>query len=122
MKSKTKIEKQIKKKTNSELVETIILAKKNPSWGKLASLLSGPTRKQAKVNLDKIEKKVKDNEVAIIPGKVLGGGEINKKIRIAALGFSKEAEKKLKAVGCEIVSLKEEIKKNKKAEGTRILR
>jgi hypothetical protein len=32
MKSKTLIEKQLKRKTNSELVETVIACKKNIEW------------------------------------------------------------------------------------------
>ena len=51
--SKTKIQRKTKKKTNPELVKTIMLAKKNNHL-KLANKLSGPTRQQARVNLSEL--------------------------------------------------------------------
>ena len=54
-------------------------------------------------------------------GKVLGSGEISKKIRICALHFSESARGKLEKSKSEIVTILEEIKKNPKAEGVRVL-
>ena len=54
MKSKTKIEKQMQKKTSSRLVETIIAAKKNKAWNRVAESLSGPRRKRMNLNLNEI--------------------------------------------------------------------
>ena len=82
IKSKTKIESQLKSKKSPELVETIILAKKNEKWLEVASVLSGSTRRQHSVNLDKIEKQSKAGDIMAIPGKVLSLGEITKKLRL----------------------------------------
>lgn len=114
--SKTKISKRMKRKTNSELAETILLAKKN-NLLEIAKMLSGPTRKRISLNLEEIDKEAKGNETIIVPGKVLGQGKINKKIKIIALSFSSSAEEKLKKAGCQAVTIKEEIEKNKKLEG-----
>ena len=95
MKSKTKIEKQTKRKLNPELVETIRLAKKNEKWLEVASILSSPRRERLNINLDKIDKEIKAGETIIIPGKVLSLGEIDKKFKIAALNFSEKAKEKL---------------------------
>jgi len=122
VKSKSKIEKQLQKKTNSELVETIIAAKKDKSWLEVASILSGPRRKKTEINLDKINQESKAGEIIIVPGKVLSLGEINKKIKIAALGFSEKAKEKLLKAGCEPLNILEEIKKNPNAKGIKILR
>ena len=122
MKSKTKIEKQLKRKINPELVETIIKAKKNDKWLGIASLLSAPRKLKIYVNLEKIEKESKEGDTIIVPGKVLSQGDISKKIRIAALSFSQQAREKLKNRKCEIVTIKEEISKNKEAKGVKILR
>mgnify|MGYP001613512789 CR=1 FL=1 len=43
-KSKTKIESQLRRKTDDELVETTIAAKKQEKWVEVASILSGPRR------------------------------------------------------------------------------
>ena len=122
MKTKTSIEKQLQKKTNSELVETIILAKKNKGWLEVAGILSGPRRKRTNVNLGKIDEEAKEGEIIVIPGKVLSLGEINKKIKLAALGFSEIAREKLLNSKSEAVTILEEIKKNPSAKGIKILR
>jgi len=122
IKSKTKIEDQLRKKKNPELVETIILAKKNEKWLEVASRLSGPTRKQDSVNLDKIEKQSKAGDIMVVLGKVLSLGEISKKVRVVALGFSGKAKEKLLELGCEVRLLKDEIKDNKEAKAVKIVK
>jgi ribosomal protein L18E len=117
--SKTKIEKRKKRKTNPELVETILIAKKSNLLG-LAKSLSGPRRKQISVNLDELDK-LKEDKVLVV-GKVLGYGNINKKIAITALSFSESAVKKLKKMGCEIKTIKQEIEKNPKLTNFKILK
>ena len=122
VKSKSKIEKQLERKKNPELVETIILAKKNKKWLEIASILSGPTRKIYSINLDKIEKQSTPGDIMVIPGKVLSLGEITKKVRVVALGFSEKAKEKLLKATCEIRLLKDEIKDNKEAKGVKIVK
>ncbi|MBI2630481.1 50S ribosomal protein L18e [Candidatus Pacearchaeota archaeon] len=122
MKSKTKIDEQMKRKTNPELVSTIMKAKKNEKWVKIAGIISGSARNRIGVNLDKIDKNTKEGDTVVIPGKVLSNGEISKKIRVVAFKFSSEAEKKLKNKKCEMVSIEKEIEINPKAEGIKIIK
>ena len=121
-KSKTLIEKQVARKHNPEIVETAIKAKKSEKWKNVAEILSRPRRLQVIKNLDEIDKESKEGDTIIIPGKVLGNGDMSKKIKIVALSFSQEAERKLKAKKCEMLSLIKEIETNKKADGIKILR
>ncbi len=120
--SKTKINKKLERKTSESLVETITAAKKLKHWLSIAHLISMPKRKQRSVNLGEIDEKTKEGDTVLVPGKVLGNGDIGKKVRVAALGFSEEARKKLKAKKCEIVSIKDEIKANPKAGGIKVIR
>ena len=101
----------MKKKTDSDLAKAIFIAKKN-NLKELASALSTSTRKQAKVNLDKLNK-VKE-EVVIVPGKVLSNGNLDKKIKIFALGFSEKAKEKLKKSGSEYGLIIDALEKNNK--------
>jgi large subunit ribosomal protein L18e len=119
-KTKTKIESQLKSKTNSELIKTVIAAKKNTAWLEVASLLTVPGRASKDINLTDIEKA--DGEVIVVCGKVLSQGEITKKVKVAAMKFSENAAKKLKAAGCEMIKISEEIEKNKDAKGVTVLR
>ena len=121
VKSKTKIETQLRKKNNPELVETIIASKKNSGWISVASILSGSKKNRKDVNLSDINNKTKQGEKIVIPGKVLSQGNVDKKIKIIALGFSEKAREKLNKAGCEISNISEEIKSNPSAKGLKFL-
>ena len=104
--SKTKISKRTKAKRNPEIMETINLAKKNDLLD-LAKKLSAPRSQYKNVNLDELEE-----DKILVVGKVLGSGEIKRKIRVAALGFSDSAKDSLNKAGCDIKSIRDEIKNN----------
>ena len=74
------------------------------------------------MNLDQIDEKSKEGDTILVPGKVLGTGEVTKKLRIVAFSFSESARQKLKEKKCEMVTILEEIKVNPKAEGIKILK
>ena len=122
MKSKTKIDEQLGKKTNPELVATILEAKKKKNWIEIAGLISSPRSNMTMVSIEKLDKETKDGEIIIVPGKVLSQGELNKKIKVVALGFSKMAKEKISKAKGETSTILEEIKKNPDAKGMRILR
>lgn len=121
MKTKTFIEKQLKRKTNPELVITIIEAKKKKKWLEVASILSSPRINKVEINLDKINDTAKEGEVVVVPGKVLSQGKLDKKIKIAALSFSESAKEKISKTKGETLTILEEIKKNPDAKNIRIL-
>jgi len=121
-KSKTKIEQQLQRKRNQELVETIIKAKKSEKWLQIAETLSSPRRKRIEMNLNEINEKSKSGETVLVPGKVLSQGELDKKIKIAALNFSDKAKEKIIKSGASSLSILELIKENPKAEGIKVLK
>ena len=119
-KSKTRISKQLKRKTNDELVETILASKKNKAWNEVAAILAGPRRNRININIGEINKTSKAGETIVIPGKILSQGEIDKKIKLVALAFSEMARKKISEGKGEAEILLNEIKKNPNAKGVRI--
>jgi len=104
--SKTKINERMRRKRNPILVEAIMLAKKANNL-ELARKLSTSTRKQIQINLTQLNE-LKEDKIIII-GRVLGGGDIKKKMSIYALGFSEQAKEKLKKAGCEMKTIKQAI-------------
>ena len=74
------------------------------------------------LNLTEIEKNSKEGDTIVIPGKVLSQGDINKKIKVVALGFSEKAREKLMKSKSDPTSILEEVKKNPEAKGIKILR
>jgi large subunit ribosomal protein L18e len=122
-KSKTLIDKQLKRKSNSILVETIIQAKKKEAWNEVAELLSGSRRKRVNINLNELNGvEAQDKDVLVIPGKVLSEGNIDKKIKVVALGFSERAKEKLLKSGCQTSDILNEIKSNPTGKNIKILR
>ncbi len=89
-------------------------------WRRIADDLERPTRIRREVNLYTINKYTGKDETAIVPGKVLSLGEIDKKITIAAYQFSKQAKEKINKIG-KSISIKELIKENPKGKKVRII-
>lgn len=119
--SKTKIKFNAKRKTSPAVTQALNIALKNKAWLKVAKMLSSPTRKFSKINLSEIDKVTSEGDTVVIVGKVLSNGNLTKKVRICALGFSKSTLDKLKKVKGEPVSIFDEIKKNPKGEGIKLL-
>src|SRR3989338_7116681 len=86
--SKTQITKRTEKKQNPHIIETIALAKKN-NLLELAKKLSSPKSNYTNINLEELNK-IEENSIIVVV-KVLGSGNIHKKITISALSFSKQA-------------------------------
>jgi large subunit ribosomal protein L18e len=116
--SKTQLSKRIVRKMNPEIVETIKLAE-NFGHMDLAKRLSSPRSNYTNINLDELSK-IESDKILVV-GKVLGSGDIDKKIGVAALGFSEQAREKLEKVGCSIKSIKDALENNKKLEGVKII-
>lgn len=121
MKTKTKIGMQLRKKTSPDLIATIIVSKKNSAWKKVADALSSPRSNKIGINLDEISRIAKEGEIIAIPGKVLSQGEMEKKLKIAAFGFSEMAKEKILMAKGQAITLIDEIKSNPSAKGVRII-
>ena len=74
---------------------------------RVANDLRKPTRVSREINLSKINRFTKENEIIIVPGKVLGGGELDHKLTISAFKFSGSALTKIEKSGSKIIPLDE---------------
>ncbi len=116
------------RKTNPNLVGLIDrlleISVKNEAkiWRDVAEMLSKPRRNQAEVNVSKLEKYLKDGEVAVVPGKVLGTGKVERALRVAAFAFSEMARKKIEAAGGKCMDILQLANENPKGSGLRIIR
>uniref|UniRef100_A0A7J3LZS6 Large ribosomal subunit protein eL18 n=1 Tax=Archaeoglobus fulgidus TaxID=2234 RepID=A0A7J3LZS6_ARCFL len=115
-----------RRKTNPRLIKLIDLlleesAKNKASiWKVVAERLASPTRRWAEVSLSKIDKYARENEVVVVPGKVLGG-ELSKAVKVAAFNFSESAKKKIVTTGGQWMSIEELVKTNPRGSGVRII-
>ncbi|MEF8880110.1 MAG: 50S ribosomal protein L18e [Candidatus Thermoplasmatota archaeon] len=114
-------------KTNPILITLIHELKKKAEendtqlWKDIALRLEKPSRNWAEVNLGKISKNLDDKEIAVVPGKVLSTGNVDKKIKVAAWDFSDKAIEKIEKAGGKHMNIKELLDKNPKGENVRIM-
>lgn len=115
------------RKTNPNLV-TLIQHLKDagrangaPVWRDIALRLEGPMSNWAEVNIGKIERYAAENEIVVIPGKLLGAGEISKKVTVAAFRSSGQAREKIEKAGGKNVSIEDLVASNPKGAKVRIM-
>ncbi|AEH60873.1 ribosomal protein L15 [Methanosalsum zhilinae DSM 4017] len=122
--SKTKIA----RKTNPYIPELISsLKEKSRSenaaiWKDIAKRLEKPRRSYAQVNLSKINRHSDENELLLVPGKVLGSGDLKHSVTVAALGFSETAQKKILSAGGKCISIESMLNENPSGSGVKILK
>ncbi len=90
-------------------------------WRAIIEYLERPKRKRIAVNLSKINRYAKEGETVIVPGKVLGAGELTKKLTIAAFSFSSSALRKIKKANGQALTLQELLKINPRGSNVRII-
>ena len=88
-----------------------------PIWERVAKDLSKPSRIRREVNLIKINDNTKENDIVLVPGKVLGTGELDHKVTVAAWNFSESAKQKINKT----LSIEELMKKNPKGSKVKII-
>ena len=89
-------------------------------WKKVSKKLSGPRREKIEANLYRINKKTKENDVIVVPGKILGIGEIDHKLTIACLNCSKTARKKIETSGSKLLSIEELLEQNPEGKDVKV--
>ena len=113
-------------KTNPQLRDLIkelreLSKKQNVKiWKRIADDLNKSTRRKREVNLERINRVTKENEIIVIPGKVLASGDLKHKVTIAAFQFSEKAREVINKNG-KALTIQELIKKNPKGSGVRII-
>ncbi len=89
-------------------------------WKRIAEDLEKPTRNKRVVNVYKLSQYSKKDDVIVVPGKVLGSGDIDHSIQVAALSFSSQAIDKINEKG-KVITLRELIKTNPKGKNIKII-
>ncbi|KCZ72062.1 ribosomal protein L18E [Candidatus Methanoperedens nitroreducens] len=114
-------------KTNPQTLYLISNLKKQsrekgvPIWRDIALRLERPSRNRPEVNLSRINRYTKDSDLILVPGKVLGAGELNHQITVAAVSFSENARNKIAAVGGTCLTIEELMNTNPQGSGVRIM-
>lgn len=113
--------------TNQLLVKTVKELKqasaKNqaPIWSKVAEIALKPSVARRVVNIGRLNDVTKENDVVVVPGKVLGTGNISHKITLCSFSISVAAAKKIKDAGGDIISHSDIISKFPTGKGVKLI-
>ena len=91
-------------------------------WKEVSEQLSKPRRNRPEVNLDKINKYASDKSIIAVAGKILGKGDLTKKVTITALSASETALLKIAKSGSKFIQLEEYITKNPSGKGILLMK
>lgn len=115
------------KKTNPNLVGLIERLKdasrtnEAPVWRDIAVRLEGPQQNWAEVNVGKLHRFAEEDDVIVVPGKLLGAGELEKKLTVASYRSSGQAKEKVKKAGGTSMSIEELLAKHPKGSKVKIM-
>jgi large subunit ribosomal protein L18e len=116
------------KKSNPRLTKLIFDLKaksreqKVAIWRDIAERFERPARHYAAVNISKINRHTTENEIVLVPGKVLGTGALDHPVTVAALNFSDAAEMLITGANGTCVTIEQLMQTNPAGKGVRIIR
>ena len=90
-------------------------------WRDVSNRLLKSASIRTSVNIGKISRITKPNDVLVIPGKVLGDGEISHRIVIGAFSFTRSAVEKITLAGGEVLTIPELMEKHQSGAGVIII-
>jgi len=117
----------LKRLVNEELLKTIRLLRKSASkegasiWREAAERLSKPRSRRTAVNLSVINRYSVEGETILVPGKVLGSGNLDHPVTVAAYTFSEAAKSKILKSGGKTLSIEELIRQNPKGSNVKLM-
>ncbi len=116
-----------KRKTNQALV-TLIGELKDQSrstgsalWRDVAMRLGSSHSNWAEPNLSRLSRHAANEDFVLVPGKLLGSGDVVGKPSVAAYRVSAGARSKIEAAGGRVMTIRELMDENPKGKGVRIL-
>ncbi len=90
-------------------------------WKAVAEKLEAPRRRRVAVNVSRINRHTSPGDVVVVPGKVLGAGNIDHPVTVAAVAFSKQAAEKIRKAGGKVLHILDLIKENPKGSKVKII-
>ena len=87
----------------------------------ISEKLNKTRRQRIEVNIAHIERYANKDEIVVVPGVVLGYGELSKPLTISAWKFSKQAREKIEKIKGKALTIEELVEKNPKGTNVKIL-
>ena len=115
------------RKTNQSLVALIGDLKEQSRstgsalWRDVARRLETSRSNWAEPNLSRLSRHAADEKMILVPGKLLGSGDVEGKPSVAAYSVSTGARSKIEAAGGRVLTIRQLMNENPDGRGVRIL-
>lgn len=90
-------------------------------WRMVAHELQRSARAKRVVNLMKLDQHTQENDIVLVPGKLLGNGELTHKVTVAAFSASGSALEKIKQSGSKYIQITELMRTKPDGSGVRVI-
>ena len=94
---------------------------KAPIWRALQDELAGPRANRREINVRRLAEITKADEVVVVPGKVLGTGNLGHKLTVCAFSISETAAKKIIDSGGRVIAFDDLINNHPDGRGVRLI-
>ena len=94
---------------------------KAPIWRALQDELAGPRANRREINVRRLAEITKADDVVVVPGKVLGTGNLGHKLTVCAFSISETAAKKIVESGGKVMAFDDLINDYPDGKGVRII-
>jgi large subunit ribosomal protein L18e len=94
---------------------------KKPIWRALEREISKSRTIRREVNISRLSAATKNEDIVVVPGKVLGSGEMDHKLTVCAFSISDAAMRKITIVGGKVLTLNELMDRHPDGKGVRII-
>ena len=92
-----------------------------PIWKAVAEKICAPRRSRVEVNLGRLARVAPKGATVVVPGKVLGAGELPHKLDVACLSSAKGVKEKVAKAGGRLTGIRELAEANPKGSGVLII-
>jgi len=91
-------------------------------WREVSKRLNKPRKYKVEVNLFRINKKTNAGDVIVVPGKVLGMGDLDHKVTIASYHTSESTRNKVEnsKTGSQLITIEDLLEQNPKGSNVRL--
>ena len=90
-------------------------------WRDVSKFLMAPQKNRVECNLYRLQAATNDGDIVIVPGKVLGTGELSKKLTIACYAISGSAKTKIQSSGSTLLTIDELLESHPQGKGVKII-
>jgi large subunit ribosomal protein L18e len=105
----------------SKLMKSLWKSKRR-IWREVFNWLNKPNNERVAINISKINRNTKENEIVLVPGKVLSNGNLDHKLAsIAAVSFSKSAREKISNDGVITETIEDLLNRNPEGRNVKII-